>query len=184
MKTRLILIAALLASPLAHAQGAPGAMPGPGMQAPGMHAQGGDRHGAHGMRHGGPLMGADANKDGAVSRDEALTLFNARFNRLDANKDGKITPEEMRAAHEAHRKEHEGRRQAALDDRFKKADANSDGALSRDEATTAMPRLVHHFERIDANKDGKLSKEELQQARPARHRHGGMSHDGGMRGRM
>jgi len=191
MKTRLLVIAALLASPLTFAQGNPAApaatpatdaRPGPGMQ----HRDGTmPRHGQHGHgphasprgEHGQRLLGADTNKDGVISRDEAQAQFNQRFDRLDANKDGKITPEEMRQAHETFRKEHAARREAALTARFQQADANQDGGLTRDEAQTAMPRLINHFDRIDANRDGKITAEELRNARPQRGPHG-MHRDG------
>jgi len=46
---------------------------------------------------------ADADKDGKVSKAEALAAAAAAFDRADTNKDGFITPEEMKAAHKAHR---------------------------------------------------------------------------------
>ena len=168
MKTRIVLITALLASTLAFAQGTP---PAPaGATAPG--GPGGPGRPMLGMQHhGGPgdlFRDADANKDGAVSREEAQNMFNQHFNAMDLNKDGKLTPEEMRSAREAQRKNRTGRFQAAMDERFKKADANGDGSLSREEATASMPRMARDFDRLDANKDGKLTREELQNA--AHHR--------------
>jgi len=165
MKTRIVLIAALLASTLAFAQGTP---PAPaGATAPG----GPGGAGRPMQHHGGPsdlFRGADANKDGAVSREEAQNMFNQHFNAMDLNKDGKLTPEEMRSAREAQRKNRTGHFQAAMEERFKKADANGDGSLSREEATASMPQLARDFDRLDANKDGKLTREELQNA--AHHR--------------
>ena len=51
--------------------------------------------------HGKGMMGAmaDANKDGAVSRDEFLTAHGRHFDMTDANKDGSVTPDERKAAH-------------------------------------------------------------------------------------
>ena len=54
-------------------------------------------------RHGGPLKRMDSDGDGKVSRAEALAAAEAAFARADANGDGFVTPEEMRAAHKAHR---------------------------------------------------------------------------------
>ena len=51
---------------------------------------------------GGPggMMGrmADANKDGAVSRDEFLAAQGKHFEMMDADKDGTVTAEERRGA--------------------------------------------------------------------------------------
>lgn len=47
---------------------------------------------------------ADANGDGRISRDEFLAQAQARFDRLDANHDGFVTVEEMRGAHQGHRR--------------------------------------------------------------------------------
>ncbi|MDD2832689.1 MAG: EF-hand domain-containing protein [Methylotenera sp.] len=56
------------------------------------------RHGNH-AQHG--LMDADANKDGAISREEFTEAHKARaekmFEKLDANKDGKIDESERKA---------------------------------------------------------------------------------------
>ena len=46
---------------------------------------------------------ADADKDGRVSLQEATNAAAAHFDRVDTNGDGTITPEEMRAAHQAMR---------------------------------------------------------------------------------
>lgn len=58
-----------------------------------------DHDDAHGKHHG--LEWADANKDGAVSRDEFAEAHKARsekmFDKLDANKDGKIDEAERNA---------------------------------------------------------------------------------------
>jgi hypothetical protein len=41
---------------------------------------------------------ADANKDGAVSRDEFLAAQTRRFEMMDANKDGSVSGDERKAA--------------------------------------------------------------------------------------
>ena len=55
------------------------------------------------QRHGGHFKRMDTDNDGKVSRAEALSAAEAAFARADANGDGFVTPEEMRAAHKAHR---------------------------------------------------------------------------------
>ena len=44
---------------------------------------------------------ADANKDGAVSKDEFLAAHDRHFDQVDANKDGQLTPAERRTARTA-----------------------------------------------------------------------------------
>lgn len=79
---------------------------GPDGKGPGHwgHGDKGDKHDMGGrMGHGGGMMMlhmADANKDGAISKDEFLAAHAKHFDQADANKDGKLTPEERKAAHE------------------------------------------------------------------------------------
>ena len=47
----------------------------------------------------------DTNKDGAVSKDEALAFHGQKFDAMDANKDGKLTKEEGKAFMEAKKAE-------------------------------------------------------------------------------
>lgn len=58
--------------------------------------------GRHGGGHRGPggMMArmADANKDGAVSRDEFISAQGKRFEMMDADKSGTVTAEERQAA--------------------------------------------------------------------------------------
>lgn len=71
-----------------------------------MHGKrGGEMRGMHrGM--GGHMKGAmDANKDGAVTKQEFIAAGLARFDRMDANKDGQVTKEERQAARAAMRTE-------------------------------------------------------------------------------
>jgi Ca2+-binding EF-hand superfamily protein len=115
---------------------------------------------------------ADANGDGALTRDEAAKMpgLEKHFDRLDANKDGKITLEEMKAAQQrghggAGKQEKRGEHTAKFEERFKAADKDGDGALSKAEVEAAkMPRLAKDFDRIDSNKDGKITKDELRAA--------------------
>jgi hypothetical protein len=45
----------------------------------------------------------DANHDGRISLDEAISVATSLFDRTDANHDGVITPEERQAARDAGR---------------------------------------------------------------------------------
>jgi Ca2+-binding EF-hand superfamily protein len=71
----------------------------------------GDDHGAMGarmhpmaMRMGGHMFEkADANNDGRVSLQEATNAAAAHFDSADADHNGTLSPEEMRAAHQAMR---------------------------------------------------------------------------------
>lgn len=53
----------------------------------------------HQARREGFLARLDADKDGKVSKAEALAKAAERFERVDANKDGFITPDELAARH-------------------------------------------------------------------------------------
>lgn len=69
-----------------------------GDHAMGGEAMGGHRMGGRGMQ-GGMMRMADANRDGAITRQEFLTASLSRFDRGDANRDGQLTSEERRAMH-------------------------------------------------------------------------------------
>lgn len=80
------------------------------------------------------------------------------FKAIDKNGDGKITPDEMKAWHEA---------------RLKSADTNGDGAVSVDELKAEILKRMEAraddmakrmMERKDANGDGKLSPDEMMPA--------------------
>jgi len=153
-----VAVAASLTAVTALAQTTPPAQPGPGwgmgpMGGPGgpMGPMAGQRAGMPG-RGGGWMQGQgfaqlDANKDGKISKDEVMALFD----RLDTNKDGTLSPEELAA----------GRAQFAQHRQH--LDANGDGMISRDEAKNA-PRLASSFDALDTNKDGQLSREEMRGA--------------------
>lgn len=66
------------------------------------------------IRHDGGrmLMMADANHDGKVSQQEAVSAALARFDKADANHDGTVTPEERAAAMKAMAEEWRARRGA------------------------------------------------------------------------
>jgi hypothetical protein len=106
-------------------------------------ANGQCEHGGKGEGRGFGMMHADANKDGKVTIDEALTAGKARFAAKDANKDGVLTKDEL------------GGRGEWL---FERADANKDGKLTAAESE-AFVRAG--FTRFDANKDGVLTADEM-----------------------
>ena len=54
----------------------------------------------------GMVRHLDKDGDGKVSKAEALTAAEKRFERVDANKDGFITREEAQSARKAHRHQH------------------------------------------------------------------------------
>jgi Ca2+-binding EF-hand superfamily protein len=118
------------------------------------------RHG-----HGGFLKRLDKDGDGRISRDEAAAAprLAQHFDQIDANHDGFLTPDELKAAHEARAAEH-----------FRKIDTDGDGRISLAEALANAPRLAAHFEQVDANHDGFVTPEELRAAFQAHHhgRHG------------
>ncbi|MBO9711840.1 ca2+ sensor protein [Sphingomonas sp.] len=129
------LAATLLAGGIAFAQTAPEDGPPP---------PGGP---GHMMRD--PLLRADANKDGVVTRDELLADVARRFAKMDTNHDGKISPEERQAAFQAMRAE---RVRAAVGDR---------GMRDGDVTLDAMEaRALKLFDFVDRNGDGKVDKAE------------------------
>lgn len=127
-----------------------------------MRAHRGGRHGGdHGR--GGPggrgehhLAAADANNDGAITREEFLARPSQMFDRLDTDRNGVISQAERTAM-----QEQRGAWRAGMN-----PDANGDGTVSRDEFGAAGAAM---FGRLDANGDGQVTQEE----RPSRHRRHG-----------
>ncbi|TYC85482.1 EF-hand domain-containing protein [Novosphingobium sp. BW1] len=79
----------------------------------GKHGKHHMRRGHHGPRHGGGMMMmrmADTDKDGAITREEAVAAALKHFDMVDADKDGQITPEERKAAHEKMRAQFKARK--------------------------------------------------------------------------
>lgn len=122
---------------------------------------------------GGPLMQADADDDGIVTRDEVIANADRRFAEQDANHDGKLTEDERRAF----REQRWGARRAPPPG----ADGTqpppgADGALpppmpgearhgrhhGRGTETQAQfrDRALRMFDRIDANHDGRIDPQE------------------------
>jgi Ca2+-binding EF-hand superfamily protein len=89
---RLIILAATAASLLA-AGGVACAQPAPGQGPPDPAAV---------------IARMDANKDGAIQKDEAQGRLAERFDAIDADHDGKITAEELAAAFAAMRQQRGG----------------------------------------------------------------------------
>jgi hypothetical protein len=138
-----------------------------------------------------PLMMADANKDGIVTRDEVSASVAARFARLDANKDGKITREERQAAREAMGRGMGKRMRGGPDGAGRPGgpgmrrgpDANGDGVLTLAEQ---QAQALKRFDFVDRNGDGKadqaerdLVREMLREMAPPRHHGGRGPHHGG-----
>lgn len=115
--------------------------------------------------HAGPgarlLERLDRDGDGAISRDEARSLGDARFRRWDRDGDGAVTEAEMIAAAE----ERVARRVGKV---FARMDRNGDGRLERAELDAAGEA---RFERMDADGDGRVTVEEIR-ARWQAGRHG------------
>jgi Ca2+-binding EF-hand superfamily protein len=93
----------------------------------------------------------DENKDGQVTRQEALAASQRLFQRLDGNADGELTKAESEAGTKAMREQE-------LSTHFKQLDANGDGRLTV--AESQLPQPV--FDRLDANKDKALTLAEMQ----------------------
>lgn len=111
----------------------------------------------HGMHRGGPLLGADADNDGAVTQQEYTAQALQRFQRLDGNRDGRITAEEMQARR--------GRMAARGGRRFANLDADGNGAISRGEFDR---NFAERIGRLDVDRDGRITAEERQASRARR----------------
>ncbi len=104
----------------------------------------------------GPMVQADANRDGFIDRAEAAghPRLLQRLDQLDTDKDGRISAAEMRAGHMGMGGRHgkqggmmgQGRGMPSLD-------ADGDGRISPAEAG-ARPPFAARFDQLDVNKDG------------------------------
>jgi len=117
---------------------------------------------------GGAMMKADMNKDGVISRGEAMAMADTRFAAMDANRDGKATAAEVKAGRDAMR--------AARPAKPLRAgiDPNRDGAATQEEFRARAAKM---FDRVDANRDGKIDATERQAMRGKMRMHRG--HRGG-----
>lgn len=113
--------------------------------------------GERGFGRGGPgsrmlgfLRDADADKDGAITLDEAVKAAGARFDRMDRNTDGTLD----RADRDVLVKEMTDYRVKRILHRF---GATADGKITRDQAFKIAGEM---FARLDRNGDGKISRGE------------------------
>lgn len=117
---------------------------------------------------GNPMMRADANGDGVVTRAEAIAEADQRFAMMDTNRDGQFSADEMQAARGMMRERMEARGGA---DRVpaprgaehapgmgRHADPDGSGTISKAEWEA---RAGTRFDRMDANRDGTLDSAEL-----------------------
>jgi len=128
----------------------------------------------HGMR-GAMMKRSDANKDGVITRAEAIAEADARFDTMDANHDGTVTAAERTAMRQAMRDRMTAAGKTPLEGRDGARDGgrkmarggpDGDGVLTRAEAEA---RAAKRFDRMDANHDGKLDATELANMREMRH---------------
>lgn len=131
----------------------------------------------------------DANRDGAITREEAATVGGGKargarqaraadparraraFERLDANRDNMISRDEWARAEGARAERRAARPQRAQrmamrgrmgGAMLRAADANRDSRVTLQEAEQAA---LQRFDRVDANRDGQITPAERQQAR-------------------
>ena len=106
------------------------------------------RGGGHGK---GWLKRADADKDGAITLDEAIAARAKRFERFDADKNGVVSEQEVQQA-VAERVERISKR---IQRRF---DQNRDGKITREEYDRFAKE---RFGWMDLNDDGKIEQDEM-----------------------
>lgn len=106
---------------------------------------------------------ADANSDGALSKEEMSAARMKRLESADSDKDGFISANELSEHHIARMREHQDKHFTGFSERF---DANKDGKVSMDELKNFDPP---HFAKADANGDGKLTQDEMKAARSKHH---------------
>lgn len=118
----------------------------------GSHKMKGHKAGLH------MLKKMDANKDGAVSKEEFDAFSATRFSSGDVNGNG-MSLAEFTALHEKtqmeREKEREARKKAMTAKMFSKIDSNGDGKISAEEHAAGSAKM---FGRMDSNEDGVLSK--------------------------
>ncbi len=141
---------------------------GPGQGGPGHGGMGGMSGGGRGLPMMQMLRGADANKDGVITLDEALAVADKRFAILDRNKDGSIDKVDF-----------DGMRKEMVDYRVKRFihqfGADKDGRVTRAQFNA---KAAERFAQMDVNSDGTIARNE----RPGGGRWFG-GHGGGGRGR-
>lgn len=125
------------------------------------------RRGDHAGKKGRMFERADANADGALTKDEVGEEKWGRISVADANADGRITRDEMHTAFadgKIGRKDWKGGRghHGKMDPEamLKRLDSNGDGVLEAAELPERMDKLMA---KADANGDSKLTIDELKQ---------------------
>lgn len=101
------------------------------------------------------LDGADANRDGAISKPELIAFRSTNFARLDRDDNGVLTRSDIPAFVSRINPN------LNFDSLMAQFDANRDGKVSRDEFVNG-PTVI--FDAADANRDGLLTTEERQTA--------------------
>lgn len=105
-----------------------------------------------------PMVKADADRDGVITKAEMLVWSDARFAKADANNDGKLTADERKSPRATPTAAAPGGKARAG------VDADGDGAVTIEEQRAQSTK---RFARIDRNADGKIDQAELE-AGPAR----------------
>ena len=107
-------------------------------------------------------MRQDADRDGVVTRAEAIAQADARFAQMDTDRDGRVSATEMRAYRTAMRDRMVARGRdvpvpppggAKHDGMGRRMDPNRDGSVTREEF---QARALKRFDRMDANRDGRI----------------------------
>ena len=130
----------------------------------------------HGPRAERMVERMDTDKDGRVTKADAVAFAAARFARMDADGNGEVTREERRAARKAMRQERRA-------DRFSRMDADADGSITEAEMRAfASDRAARRFVRLDRNGDGAVALSEIEDRRAGRHHRDGHKHARGSRG--
>lgn len=109
-----------------------------------------------------PPMRQDANRDGVITRAEAIAQADARFAQMDTDRDGRVSAGEMRAYRTAmHDRMVANGRDVPVpppggrkhDGMGRGMDPNRDGSVTREEFEA---RALKRFDRMDANHDGTI----------------------------
>ena len=123
----------------------------------------------------GPMAKFDSDGNGAISLAEARTGAAKMFAGADADKDGRVTREEMSAFHGKmgghHRGPHGGGDRGGPPSKHggkpggaMHLDSDNDGAITLAEAQSGIER---HFGEIDSNRDGSIDEAEMRSAHEA-----------------
>ncbi|HXH16342.1 MAG TPA: EF-hand domain-containing protein [Sphingomonas sp.] len=120
-------------------------------------------------------MRQDANRDGVITRAEAIAQADTRFAQMDTDHDGRVSGGEMRAYRAAmHDRMVAAGRDVPVpppggakhDGMGRRMDPNRDGSVTRDEF---QARALKRFDRMDANHDGRIDATERANVAEMRH---------------